>query len=124
MQIETNLLTTTLRAKEVLKVMVFDADGVAQLATDCQSRFKADITWTIDATKVGQISREAREPLVLLFKRFAAAKGKKIMVGASQPFVKSAFQIAAMNANVTLVCYNDMGLIAQALDTAKRKPSP
>ncbi len=91
--------------------------------SECRSRFYRQPWWRGTSTWSDGESAEPNclNPLVQLFRRFAASRGKRILVGTDKPFVASAFQIAAMNANVTLRIFKDMAGVNQALDTAKKK---
>lgn len=115
LKIDTNLLTSKLYGDEL------NAKSVARLTAECTDRFKPDMIWTIDALSVHKVNNEARAGLLELFTAFRKAGGKQVLAASTATFVRSAMQIAAMNAGITLRIFQNMGEIAAALNTAAQK---
>ncbi|KAA0205751.1 hypothetical protein EDM68_04570 [Candidatus Uhrbacteria bacterium] len=99
--------------------------GVGVLAAQARLRFNHKMVWSIGASGLKRISREAREPLVELFNEFRAHGGILIVViGAPDGFVGSAFQTCAYKAgNVPLKSVKDASEASKLIDTFRAQQS-
>lgn len=122
MRLETNIISSKLKPNRALKEAEFDGSGLEHLAQSARPLFKPGFTWVIDALEVTRLSPHARAPLGDLFREFAQAGGRQILVCTPHPHLRSAFQSAAMLSGIPLKLFREMGEIVAALNTAAKKP--